>query len=224
VDGFILSPISTAKTLSASPVTAYFSYLNFIPGYLDITPANIAGGFAPLSYLTVETVGAQYNLPQSYVQSALFSETGAALVQGMVIATQARYSANQPADLVVVFATSAAPLQITLILIAVGCAIAMTVGALRTKAREAAELDVARILAMSRNPQLDYTFAPFTDRAIEIPNNVQGLRVHYGYVAGTERLALSLYGSDYEGKAPGFGIVAEVNRQQESDVNQPLVW
>jgi hypothetical protein len=220
LDGYIMSPISTATTLSASPATAYFSYLNFIPGYDKITPANIAGGLPPLSYLTDGTVQAQYNIPQSYVQGTLFSEAGAALVQGMVMATESSYYANQPADLIVVFATSAAPLQIILISIAVACAIATTVGALRTKAREAAELDVARILAMSRNPQLDYTFAPFTDRTIEVPNSIQELRVHYGYVAGTDRLGLSLYGPDYGAKGPGL---AQVNRQ-ESDVNQPLVW
>ena len=224
MEGFILSPISTATTLSASPVTAYYSYLNFIPGYLPITPADIAGGFAPLSYLTVETVGAQYDIPQSYIQGTLFSETAAALAQGMVIATEPRYNSNQPADLIVVFATSVAPLQITLMLIALACAIATTAEALRTKAREAAELDVARILAMSRNPQLDYTFAPFTDRTVAVPNNVQELRVHYGYVAGTERRGLSLYGPDYEAKPPGFGMVGQVNGQQESDVHQPLVW
>jgi hypothetical protein len=218
IEDFISSPISTSTILSASPVTAYFSYLDFIPTYLDITPAHIAGSLVPLSYLSMFTVAQPYTIPQSYVTSALFSETSAGLVEGMVVANQPKYNQTLPVDLVVVFATSHTGLQATLIVIVMGCAIITSSGSLRNKACKIPELDITRILAISRDPQLDDVFAPFADRTVDVPTTVQELRVCYEYVSGIERRALSLRGVDDE-KVVGFRQEAQVNGQKDSDAS-----
>ena len=57
-------------------------------------------------------------------------------------------------------------------------------------ARHAAALDVSRLLAISRNPQLDTVFQPYSDWSVEMGEEVLNTKVGYGWVESLNRRAL----------------------------------
>ena len=188
---YLTFPESISRVLTAAPVFAFESNPEFIPMYDTITPSDIATNRVPLSFLSFNVANPSYEIPQYYVRNGLFFETIAGLVQGMMETTWTQ-SNIQPVNLIVVYATRHPELQIILLFVAVTGAAIITSYTLYNRSSHAAELDVARLIAISRDSQLDYTFAPFADRNAEIPMDVQHLKVRYEYVPRIQRHAFQV--------------------------------
>ncbi|KAF9527068.1 hypothetical protein CPB83DRAFT_895504 [Crepidotus variabilis] len=185
----IHNPNSVAMTLSASPSTAYYTAYEFLPMYAKITPDLIASDIPPFSYLTFEATGDHYYLPLTYIQNALFGQTSQALVQGMV--TKWSVTHETEFDLWATFSISHAPLLYLILGLSTICAIASTLwSSLPASSRHATKMDVARLVAISRNPNLDATFLRYADRKVEIQNEVLDSRVRYAWVEQLGRSAL----------------------------------
>lgn len=189
----INNPNSTSMFLSVSPVAAYISNCGYLPMYNDINSDLISANVLPLPSLTAQTYNNGYQIPLSYVTNALFSGTNVGLVLGMN-SPVANWSTiyDQPADLIVIFATSLPELQAILLIIAVGGAMTMTLGALRVKSHNNVELDLIRLLAISRNSQLDDALIQYADLTKSVPDTFERYKVRYGHVSCIGRRALSL--------------------------------
>ena len=71
------------------------------------------------------------------------------------------------------------------------CALIATLAAtLPRAARDAAALDVSRLLAISRNPELDTVLQQYSDWKVSMKEEVLNTRVGYGWVEGLNRRAL----------------------------------
>jgi hypothetical protein len=201
--------------LSASAVTAYYNLDNRLPMY-DLSQAVINAQIPPLPYMDIESnVGVNYNIPHNYVIDVLFGQTAQGLVQGMVAKWQA--SVQQEVSLIATFGTSKPVLLWAIMGISlVWALIATLAGTLPRSAQCAAELNVSRLLAISRNPQLDTLLQPYSDWNVKMEEEVLNARVGYRLVKGLNRRALVI-----EPGRHGGGKAAE--HQTTSETLLPVV-
>jgi hypothetical protein len=189
VDMYIKNPGAVATFLSASPVTSYYSLVNRLPMY-DMSQAIISAQIPPLPYLDSESnEGVSYNVPLTYTTNVLFGQTAQGLVQGMV--TKWQTDVQQQVSLIATFGTSKPTLLYTIMAINLACALIATLAAtLPRAARDAAALDVSRLLAISRNPELDTVLQQYSDWKVSMKEEVLNTRIGYGWVEGLNRRAL----------------------------------
>lgn len=130
-----------------------------------------------------------YNVPLTYITNVLFSETAQGLVQGMV--TKWQTNAHQQVSLIATLGTSKPGLLCAVMGISLMCALIATLaGTLPRSARRVAALDVSRLLAISRNPQLDTVLQPYSDWNVKMEEEVLSARIGYGWVEGLNWRAL----------------------------------
>jgi hypothetical protein len=192
VDAYVRSPVSVAITLSASPVTAYYTLRDRLP-MLDINQGYIDSQIPPLSYLTFSTHNL-YNIPLTYVTGVLFAQTAQGLVQGMTTAWQK--FAHQQVAVTAVFGTSQPILQFVIMGVSLAWALVATLAStLPRSARRAPRLDFLKLLVISRNPQLDAVLKPYLDQDVGMDGNLDekldeemlGARVGYELVESLNR-------------------------------------
>jgi hypothetical protein len=58
--------------------------------------------------------------------------------------------------------------------------------------RQAAPIDLMRIIAISRNPQLDVVFGPYSDRNVKMDNDMLNMKVGYTWIDSLQQHALVL--------------------------------
>ena len=192
VEIYISNPIAVAITLAASPVTAYYILGNRLP-MLDVKhlQADIDSHTPPLSFLTFDTAATLYDIPLTYVTDVLFAQTAQGLVQGMVPAWPTY--ANQQVSLTSIFGTSKPALLFAIMAVnLVSALIATLASTLPRSARRAAALDVSRLLAISRNSQLDTVLQPYSESSVEMEEEILSIRVGYGWVKDLNRRALMM--------------------------------
>ena len=189
LDHWIHTPKSVAKALSASPVMAFHHLSNRLPMY-DLGKSNTS--FPPYPFLTnllPETIRPYYNLSSSYITDVLFRQTAQGLVQGLLDLWPLRL--RQTVHLISTFGASQPEMNAVILAISITCAMTATLAAtLPASAREATAPDSARVIAISRNPQLDDLFGPYANRSVEIGDSVRKTRVGYRWVESISRQAL----------------------------------
>ena len=191
LDNFINNPKYVSIVLAASPVTAFYNRGERLPMYDPINQDLISSRLPPLSSLTFGNQNISYSIPLEYITDVLFPQTAQGLVQG--IASKWQVYSTQPVQLISTFGTSQPALPLVIFILAIICALAATLASTLPKTAKSAEkLDVTRLLAISRNPQLDPSFEEFSDRHVEIHDSVQDIRVGYQYVDQLRRRALVL--------------------------------
>jgi hypothetical protein len=92
--------------------------------------------------------------------------------------------------------------------VVLACAIGATISTALPSSRQATELDIARLMAISRNPQLDNAFEVYSERTVPVGDEISKAKVGYGWVEGLHRRALVL--------APGAGGAYAVPNEQAS--------
>jgi hypothetical protein len=205
VEIYITNPDAVAITLSASPVTAYYVLGNRLP-MLGINQWYIDSGTPPLSFLTFNTANTPYNIPLTYITDVLFASTAQGLVQGMITAWPTY--ANQSVTFISVFGASAPLLLLVIIVVSLLSALIATVSStLPRSARRATELDVSRLLAISRNPQLDAMLQEYSDLNVKMEEDISRARVGYGWVDGLNRCALMMAYEEAEQGSQTYGEV-----------------
>jgi hypothetical protein len=198
VEKYINNPSSVAMYLSASAVTAYYSLDNRLPMY-DISQSVVNAQIPPLPYMDIESnVGVNYDISLTYVNEVLFGQTAQGLVQGMVANWQT--TVQQEVSLIATFGTSKPALLWAIMGISLVLALIATLaGTLPRSAQHAAELNVSRLLAISRNPQLDTLLQPYSDSNVKMEEEMLNARVGYGLVKGLNRRALVIAPGRYGG-------------------------
>ena len=224
VENYITHPEIVAAVLAASPSKAYYDLGSRIPMYDQITPAMISAGIPPLSYLSIETTDNIYSIPASYVQNVLFGQTAQGLVQGMV----STYAANtsQQVFITSTFGTSQPVLLYIVLIISVTCALSATLANTITRSvRQAAPMDLMRIMAISRNPQLDTFFVPYSDRNVKMDEGISDAKVGYTWIDSLQRHALVISHA-VPSTVDSHGFVYQsvlTNRGTESTLNTPTL-
>jgi hypothetical protein len=189
VEKYVSYPETVASILATSPVTTYYDFWNHIPMYDTITPEMISAGIPPLSFMSFETTD-DYHIPMSYVKDVLFGQTAQGLVQGIL--TDSPFNITQQMLITSTFGTSQPALLYIVLVISFSCALAATLAS--WSARQAAPMDLMRILAISRDPQLDTVFGPYSDRKVEMDKDKEMLNAKVGYtwIDSLQRHALVL--------------------------------
>ncbi|KZP20087.1 hypothetical protein FIBSPDRAFT_932514 [Athelia psychrophila] len=172
LDAYISNPVSVAMYLAASPVTAYFSLPFCLPMYL-IDNTTAASKVPPMPDLTEAIVAEEFHVPLSYIADVVFAQTAQALVQGM--AQRWPVTTTKSILLIAMFATSRPGLLY-----------------------HHASLDVTRLLAISRNEQLDHAFARYADLGVSVDDDLLERRIGYGWVQelGARVLVMDVSGAD----------------------------
>ncbi|KAF7982979.1 hypothetical protein HWV62_24576 [Athelia sp. TMB] len=180
---------AVAVWLAASPAAAYYTLPSRLPMY-TFTDLNqsISDEIPPMSDLTVNLEGDQYHIPLAYIQNTVFAKTAQALVQGM--AQHWSVVTTQSISLIATFGTSRPTLLYIVLGLSVGCALTATVAGLASFRKRYAPFDVTRLLAISRNEQLDDVFARFADHSIPVEDEIWDRRIGYGWVEGIGSRAL----------------------------------
>ncbi|PPQ78557.1 hypothetical protein CVT26_005324 [Gymnopilus dilepis] len=191
LEKYVQHPLTVATILAASPVTAYYHIADLLPIY-DINPQIIASQLPPLPYLTANAQIDSYYIPLNYTQNVLFRQTAQAITQGLVNA----YAFPQPQNLqiTVTFGTSQPILSSIIMAVALACALAATL--LNISQREVRALDMARLLAISRNPELDVLLAPYSARNKEMGEDVMEATVVCHNDEGQHVLVLDMVTTD----------------------------
>ncbi|KDQ58844.1 hypothetical protein JAAARDRAFT_56903 [Jaapia argillacea MUCL 33604] len=221
-DQYLSSPTNLGIALSAVPVLMAYNRFGALPEFIPITQKLIDEGLPPLSWLTEGTsLQPFYHIPLSYITDVMFDFAMKGMIQGL-LTNYGRHSTS-PGSLTSVFGTSQLWLQFTIIGVAFCCALTATIlSTIPAHSRRAVELDLARTLAISRDPQLDIVFGVYADRTIEIPEEVGDMKVGYGRDPRNGRWALKVgqghdaqtrsYYSDVPGRFPqnrlsGQGVI-----------------
>lgn len=180
--------------LAASPVMAYDTLPGRIPMYL-IYNTTIAAKTPPMSDLTGDIEGDQFYVPTSYITDVLFAQTAQALVQG--ISQRWIQTTVQPVSLIAMFATSQPVLSLVVLGVCAACALIATIAGMMSLRYCRAPLDAVRLLAISRNDQLDDAFAAYADIDVPIDDELLERRIGYNWVEeiGSRALTMDVRGS-----------------------------
>jgi len=170
VEKYISNPITVASILATSPVMTYYDFWNHIPMYDTITPEMKSNGIPPLSFMSYNTTDS-YDISTSYVKDVLFGQTAQGLVQGLL--TNSPVNITQDILISSTFGTSQPVLLFIVLAVSIICAVIATLAT--WSARKAAPMDLMRILAISRNPQLDTVFGPYSDRRVKMDQDKEML-------------------------------------------------
>ncbi|KAF9527128.1 hypothetical protein CPB83DRAFT_936364 [Crepidotus variabilis] len=189
LETYVNNPPSVAIILAASPVWAYYTLAGRLPTYDTLNSKHVASNIPPLPFLTAQIDDEQeYNVPLSYIKQGIFGPTSQGLVQGM-LAVWTRTNKTE-FDIWATFSISHVPLLYLILGVASICSTAVTLwSTLPASSRHATKIDVARLLAISRNPNLDAAFANYADRKVDIERGVLEMKVRYVWV---ERLGRSV--------------------------------
>jgi len=123
----------------------------------------------------------------------LFAQTAQGLVQGMIPAWPTY--ANQPVSLISVFGASQQALLFAIMAMSLASGLIATLAStLPRSARRAAALDVSRLLAISRNSQVDTVLRPYSDRDVRMEEAIGSIRVGYGWLEDRCTLMMSPQG------------------------------
>ncbi|KDQ60515.1 hypothetical protein JAAARDRAFT_205438 [Jaapia argillacea MUCL 33604] len=188
VDWYIHRPYHVGVALSAVPAIMDYPYPDYLPMYMPITPSLNASRLPPTPYLTGETDTPLYHITLDYISTAMFDVGIRAMVQGLLISWPS-YGNITEGSVQVIFATSDVWLQIVIIGVAFSCALASTLLSILSS-RHAVELNLGRLLAISRDPKVDDVFVPYSDRRVPIPDELMEKRFAYNYDPRTKRWAL----------------------------------
>ncbi|KZP18330.1 hypothetical protein FIBSPDRAFT_956316 [Athelia psychrophila] len=181
LDAYIQNPITVATVLAASPVMAYYNLPSHLP-MCFISNFIVAAQVPPMPDLAYRSSNEEkYYVPLDYITNILFPQTAQALVQGMSQALPVRI-ANQSVSLIAIFATSEPQLSYLILAICAACALASTAAGVVSFTEYPAPLDVVRLLAISRNGQLDDAFAPYADLSVPVDEDVLQRRIGYSWV------------------------------------------
>ncbi|KZP17030.1 hypothetical protein FIBSPDRAFT_865366 [Athelia psychrophila] len=179
LDAYINNPTDVARLLSASPAMAYYNLPERLPMYL-ISNSTVAAQVPPLSDLTLNIDEDEYYVPLDYITDVVFGQTAQVLVQGLA-QTWPIYH-NQPVSLMATFGTSQPQLLYLILAICAACALIATIAGVISFRNHAAPLDIVRLLAISRNYQLDDVFAPYADLSVPVDKDVLQRRIGYKWV------------------------------------------
>ncbi|KZP18834.1 hypothetical protein FIBSPDRAFT_933231 [Athelia psychrophila] len=177
---YINNPADVAIMLAASPVMAYYTLPSRLPMYFTSDAAVVARN-PPLSDLSEDFDGNGYYLPLDYITDVVFAKTSQALVQGVNQAYPVQQTIR-PISLIAAFATSRPQLSYLILAICAACAITGTVSGVVSFRNYPEPLNVVRLLAISRNDQLDDTFAPYSDISVPVAEDVLHRRIGYSKV------------------------------------------
>ncbi len=174
----VISSCHIASILATSPVMTYYDFWNHIPMYDTITPEMKSNGIPPLSFMSYNTTDS-YDISTSYVKDVLFGQTAQGLVQGLL--TNSPVNITQDILISSTFGTSQPALLFIVLAVSIICAVIATLAT--WSARKAAPMDLMRILAISRNPELDDVFVPlgYSDRKAEMDEGEALLKDKVGY-------------------------------------------
>jgi hypothetical protein len=190
VETYIGNPKAVATTLSASPVTACYILPNRLPMY-GINKQDISAQVPPISYMSVQTGNSGYNIPLTYVTDVLFAKTAQGLVQGMA-STWATHT-NRSVSLITTFGTSSPVLLYVILALSLAWALSATLASILPRsARQAAPLDVARLLAISRNPELDTVLKPYLNKSVKMDDELLSAGVGYGWDENSNQYMLTI--------------------------------
>jgi hypothetical protein len=218
VENYITHPRIVASVLAASAAKAYYDLGNRFPMYDVISPEMIASNIPPLAFLSVETVSDPYSIPQSYVKDVLSGQTAQGLVQGMV-STDVVHTTQQ-IYITSTFGTSKPALLYIILVLSIACALSCTIAStLKRSVREAAPLDLMRIMAISRNPQLDTVFGPYSDRNVQMDEGMLDAKVGYMWVGGLQRHTLVLSHDSVASGGPVYEGVCHSDMGTASSLN-----
>ncbi len=189
VEKYISFPMDVASILATSPVTTYYDFWNHIPMYDTITSKMKSDRIPPLSFMSYNTTD-DYDIPMFYVKEVLFGQTAQGLVQGMLINSPLAVNSTQNILISTTFGTSQPALLFLVLFISILCALTATLA--NWLSRETAPMDVIRILAISRNPELDDVFVPYSDRKVKMDRDkaLFNAKVGYTWIHGLQRRAL----------------------------------
>jgi hypothetical protein len=176
VEKYISYPTNVASILATSPVITYYGFWDHIPMYDTISPEMISDRIPPLSFMSYNTTG-YYDIPMFYVKEVLFGQTAQGLVQGML--TNSLVNTTQDILISTTFGTSQPVLLFVVLGISVLCALTATLA--NWLSRQAAPMDLMRILAISRNPELDDVFGLYSDRKVKMDRDKAFLKAKVGY-------------------------------------------
>ncbi|KZP18861.1 hypothetical protein FIBSPDRAFT_956023 [Athelia psychrophila] len=195
LDAYISNPVSVAMYLAASPVTAYFSLPFCLPMYL-IDNTTAASKVPPMPDLTEAIVAEEFHVPLSYIADVVFAQTAQALVQGM--AQRWPVTTTKSILLIAMFATSRPGLLYVILGLSAACAFTATLVGTISFRYHHASLDVTRLLAISRNEQLDHAFARYADLGVSVDDDLLERRIGYGWVQelGARVLVMDVSGAD----------------------------
>ncbi|KZP18860.1 hypothetical protein FIBSPDRAFT_863436 [Athelia psychrophila] len=199
---YLAHPTSDAVILSASPAMAYNNLPLRLPMYI-MSNATVAAKVPPTSDLTLDLTADHYYVPLDYITDVVFGKTAQALVQGLNQAWPVQ--ANYLVELKATFGTSRPQLLYLILAVCVGCALAATVAGVVSFRNHYAPLDLVRLLAISRNDQLDDVFAPYADLSAPVDEGILQRRIGYSWVeelnsralvVGSQGSSSSLVGGD----------------------------
>ncbi|KDQ54059.1 hypothetical protein JAAARDRAFT_409636 [Jaapia argillacea MUCL 33604] len=178
VDKWIIHPDLVGIALSATPVIMPYTRVNSLPMFLSITPNLISSNLPPTTYLSLNTFSNGYYIPLDYISTAMFEVSMRGMVQGLLTTWQ--WYNPTSGSITSEFATSNFPIQLIIVIIAFLFSISATLlSTLPHSSRHAAEIDACRIIAITRNHQLDEVFNGYSDRSVGIPKSVRETRVCY---------------------------------------------
>lgn len=175
----ITNPDKTALILAASPATAFYALPSRLPMYI-INSTYLTSGTPPTSYLTINAGQDTTYVSQSYIIEVLFGKSAQALVQGL--AQTMPHSFNQELEITAIFGTSQAPVLFVILAMCVTCALVATYSGVRSFRNHYAPLDVVRLLAFSRNPELDEAFVPYANLKKPVDADIFEKKIGYGWV------------------------------------------
>ncbi|KZP18830.1 hypothetical protein FIBSPDRAFT_955998 [Athelia psychrophila] len=188
LDAYVNNSASSAAILAASPVMAYYSLPTHVPMFF-ISNSTIASQAPPMPDLAYGASHKEkYYVPLYYITDIVFPQTAQALVQGMNQAMP--ITANQLVSLIASFATSEPLFSYLILAICAACALTATVSGKASLREYPAPLDVVRLLAISRNGQLDDAFAPYADLSIPVDEDVPQRMIGYSWVERLDSRAL----------------------------------
>jgi hypothetical protein len=132
-----------------------------------------------------------YSIPLSYITDVLSSQTAQGLVQGLV--STYPVSSMQQVFIISTFGTSNPVLLYIILVLSIACALSSTLASmLMQSVRCASPLDLMRIIAISRNPQLDGMFGMYSDWSVKMDEDMLDTRVGYMWVESLHQHVLVL--------------------------------
>ena len=162
-----------------------------------IKAQGISTQMVPISYLTVDTDNPMYNISLTYVTDVLFAETAQGHVQG-VTSTWGIYTSQQVSVIATFCTSNSVLLSFILALSVVWGLFATLASTLLRSAQQAPLLDIVRLLAISRNPELDTVLQKFSDKSVEIGDELLSAGVGYGWDDTLNRYVLTITSRERE--------------------------
>jgi len=197
-------------------VTTNYDFWDHIPMYDAITQEMIVAKIPPLPFMSYDTTD-DYHIPMSYLKHTLFEQTAQGLVQGILTVTP--HNTTQQMSIASTFGTSQPALLYIVLGICFYCALTATVA--NWSARHVAPMNLMRILAISRNLQLDTVFGRYSDRKVPMDEEMLNVKVGYRRIDSLERHALVLSDTPTSSRTR---VVSSENSTSVYEVEYDRLW